>query len=59
MIGNSRNERDIRKTTKKVSRRFRKIHILPNADVRFLYNGALESYEDPADYVRLKGGRIA
>lgn len=28
-------------------------------DAFLLYNGAFESYEDPADYVRLKGGRIA
>ncbi|MFD1267550.1 hypothetical protein ACFQ3Y_08955 [Paenibacillus motobuensis] len=59
MTENSRNDRDIRKTTKKVSRRFRKTRILPGVDTFYLYNGALESYEDPADYVRVKGGRIA
>ena len=59
MTGNSRNDRDIRKTSKKVSRRYRKTRILPGVDTYFLYNGALELYEDPADYVRLKGGRIA
>ncbi|RCX22900.1 hypothetical protein DFP94_101489 [Fontibacillus phaseoli] len=28
-------------------------------DAFLLYNGAPEVYEDPADYIRLKGGRIA
>lgn len=49
----------LRNNTHKVSQISENVRLSSFDDAFLLYNGAFEPYEDPADYVRLKGGRIA
>lgn len=49
----------VRNNLNKVSQISEIVRLSAFDDAFIAYNGAPESYEDPADYVRLKGGRIA
>ena len=49
----------VRNNPHKVSQISEIVRLSAFDDAFIAYNGAPESYEDPADYVRLKGGRIA
>ncbi|MNW54142.1 hypothetical protein D3C74_317310 [compost metagenome] len=49
----------VRSNPNKVSQLSEIVRLSAFDDAFLLYNGAPESYEDPADYIRLKGGRIA
>lgn len=48
----------VRNNQHKVSQISEIVRLSAFDDAFLTYNGAPESYEDPADYVRLKGGRI-
>ena len=50
---------NVRNNTHKVSHLPQIARLSSLDDAFLLYNGAFEAYEDPADYIRLKGGRIA
>lgn len=49
----------LRRPTNKVSQFPEYVRLSAIDDAFLLYNGAPEEYEDPADYIRLRGGRVA